>query len=189
MRRSAAQTREHVLEVAHELFYWQGIRATGVDQVAAEAGVASTTLYRLFDSKDELVAAYVSRAFEQTREWVGEAVRGAGPDPRDQILAIFDAQARKIQPELCRGCVFLMTIAEFPDRTLPGHRFSVEAKVWLRALFRDLTAQLGLPDPRAVADQLILVVEGVHASAQSLGPDGPPVHARALAELILDPRP
>ena len=50
-RRSAAETREHVLGVAQKLFYWHGIRATGIDKVAAEAGVAPTTLYRLFASK------------------------------------------------------------------------------------------------------------------------------------------
>ena len=55
----AAETREHVLAVAHELFYWHGIRATGVDAIAAEAEVAPTTLYRLFASKDDLIAAYI----------------------------------------------------------------------------------------------------------------------------------
>ena len=62
MARSSAQTREHVLAVANDLFYWHGIRATGVDRVAAEAGVAPTTLYRLFASKDDLIAAYIERA-------------------------------------------------------------------------------------------------------------------------------
>lgn len=61
MPRSAADTREHVLEVARELFYWHGIRATGVDRIATEADVSPTTLYRLFTSKDDLVAAYVER--------------------------------------------------------------------------------------------------------------------------------
>ena len=56
-RRSAEQTREHVLDVAYDLFYWHGIRATGVDRVAAEAGIAPTALYRLFPSKDALVAS------------------------------------------------------------------------------------------------------------------------------------
>ena len=53
-RRTAAETREHVLAVAHELFYWHGIRATGVDAIAAEAKVTPATLYRLFASKDDL---------------------------------------------------------------------------------------------------------------------------------------
>ncbi|MFJ6676168.1 TetR/AcrR family transcriptional regulator [Actinosynnema sp. NPDC091369] len=185
MRRSAAQTRELVLEVAHRLFYWDGIRATGVDRIAAQAGIAPTTLYRLFESKDHLVAAYVARAFEHTRRWVTEAIRTAGPDPRQQILAVFDAQRHRIQPGLCRGCVFLMTIVEFPDRMLPGHQHSISAKEWLLGLLRELTAKLDLPHPDAVADQLMLIIEGVHASSQAFGPDGPATRARELAEVIL----
>ena len=66
-RRTSAETRDHILEVAERLFYWDGIRATGVDTVAAEAGVAPTTLYRLFASKDDLVAAYVDRCRDRQR--------------------------------------------------------------------------------------------------------------------------
>src|SRR5262249_13187873 len=51
-RRSSAEMREHVLDVTHPLFYWEGIRAVGVDRIADEAGIAPTTLYRLFESKD-----------------------------------------------------------------------------------------------------------------------------------------
>src|SRR5690242_11999150 len=69
MPRSSAETREHVLGVAHELFYWHGIRATGVDRVAVAAGVAPTTLYRLFASKDDLIGAYIERADGLYREW------------------------------------------------------------------------------------------------------------------------
>src|SRR3954463_13314738 len=87
-RRTAAQTREHVLAVAHELFYWHGIRATGVDAIAAAAGVAPTTLYRLFASKDDLIAAYIERADRLYRQWMTEATAaGVGP-PRERILAL-----------------------------------------------------------------------------------------------------
>ena len=73
-RRSSAQTRERVLDVTHELFYWHGIHATGVDAVASVAEVAPTTLYRLFGSKDGLVAAYVERAGAVYREWFDQAL-------------------------------------------------------------------------------------------------------------------
>ena len=114
MSRSAAQTREHVLEVAHELFYWNGIRATGVDRVAAEAGVAPTTLYRLFASKDDLVGAYMERAASRYREWFDAAARAGGTDPRQQILSLFDALSEQVQPGQCRGCPFLMALTEWP---------------------------------------------------------------------------
>src|SRR3954469_2852595 len=131
-RRSAAETREHVLAVATELFYWHGIRATGIDRVAAEAGVAPTTLYRLFSSKEDLVAAYVSRVDIETREWFCAAIDRAGPDPREQILAVFDETLARTQPDMCRGCAFLMTLAEFPDPEIAAHRRAVEAKTWVR---------------------------------------------------------
>ncbi|MFD8246695.1 TetR/AcrR family transcriptional regulator [Nocardia sp. NPDC059691] len=78
-RRAAADTREYILAVARELFYQHGIRATGVDRVAAEANVAPPTLYRLFGSKDDLVAAYLEREEHRYREWFRAAEPGRGP--------------------------------------------------------------------------------------------------------------
>ena len=144
MPRSSADTREHVLGVAHELFYWHGIRAAGVDdRVAAAAGVAPTTLYRLFASKDDLVAAYIERADRLYREWFDAAAGPAGgPDPREQILAVFDALGEQVQPQRCRGCPFLMALAEFPDRAHPAHRAAVAMKAWLRDRFGQRAAAL-----------------------------------------------
>src|SRR3954452_23803994 len=108
MHRTSAETRERVLEVAQNLFYWQGIRATGIDRIAAEAGVAPTTLYRLFASKDDLVAAYIEQAGEEYRRLLEAATaRSIGP-ARERILALFDTILDQVQPENCRGCPFLM---------------------------------------------------------------------------------
>lgn len=186
MHRSAAETRSHVLRVAGELFYWNGIRATGVDLVAAEAGVAPTTLYRLFASKDALVGAYVERADQEFRDLFAAAVAAAGPDPRDQILAIFDEIFAQVDSGLCRGCAFLMTLAEFPDPELAAHRNAVRAKTWVRRSIGELVERLGVADPDELADQLTLVFEGLHASSQSLGSHGPAKQARRLAEALLE---
>jgi AcrR family transcriptional regulator len=183
VRREAAETREHVLAVAHELFYWNGIRATGVDRVAAEAGIAPTTLYRLFASKDDLVAAYVDRAFGLYQEWFTAAASGS--HPRERILALFAALEEQVQPHRCRGCPFLMALAEFPDTELPAHRNAVAMKSWVRAQFGALVSSLPVADPELLADQLSLVMEGVYASAQALGADGPARRARALVEMLL----
>jgi AcrR family transcriptional regulator len=188
-RRTSAQTREHVLEVAHELFYWQGIRAVGVDRIAAEAGVAPTTLYRLFASKDDLVAAYVERANRGYQEWFAAVVRADGRSPRERLLALFDDLAVQTRPERCRGCPFLMALTEFPDPTLPAHQHAVATKAWVRGRLGELTEEAArtspVTDPAALADQLMLIMEGVYASVQALGPDGPAHQARAFAEAIL----
>src|SRR3954452_7805801 len=189
MHRTSAETRERVLEVAQNLFYWQGIRATGIDRVAAEAGVAPTTLYRLFSSKDDLVAAYVERADQASREWFTAAVQRAAPDPHRQILAVFDEILVQIQPDQCRGCAFLMTLAEYPDPGQRAHQLAVAAKRLVRDRLGELTDRLAgtTPggDPGVLADRLGVVFDGVPASAQSLGTDGPARQARDLVESIL----
>jgi len=179
-----------VLEVAHELFYWHGIRATGVDRVAAEAGVAPATLYRLFASKDDLVAAYIGRAHRLYREWFDEAAAAGGGSARERILGVFDALAVQIQPHQCRGCPFLMALAEFPDPAHPAHREAVAMKTWVRLRVGELagehaTAGFGA-DPAELADHLTLLIEGVYASTQALGHRGPAARARALADKLLE---
>src|SRR5205823_12081039 len=99
------------------LFYWEGVRATGVDRIAATAAVAPTTLYRLFASKDDLVTAYVQRADRGYRQWFLQSA-GDG-DPREPILGLFDALTEQVQPARCRGCPFLMVLAEYPDPGSP----------------------------------------------------------------------
>src|SRR3954469_8246621 len=178
MRRSAEQTREHVLGVARELFYWRGIRATGVDAVAAGAGVAPTTLYRLFASKDELVAAYLEREAAGYRAWFTAAAAGPADDPSARVLALFDALAEQVRPENCRGCPFQLGLAELPDAGAPGRAHAVAAKEWTRDQLRALAGN-------DLGDELVLVLEGVYASVASLGTAGPAARARALVERLL----
>ena len=191
MRRTAAETREHVLRVARDLFYWEGIRATGVDRVAAAAGVAPTTLYRLFASKDDLVAAYVEREGRLYREWFAASLEAGGPDPRARILGLFDALSEQVQPDRCRGCPFQMALAEVPEPELATHRGAADTKAWVRSTLGEVTAELArfapVDDPAELADQLVLIIEGVYASVASLRAEGPARRARALAERLLGP--
>src|SRR5262245_21965635 len=119
MRRTAKETREHILTVAHDLFYWHSIKGTGVDTIAKEAGVAPTTLYPPFASKDELVAAYIERASGFYQQWFLDAT--AEDSPADAIRALFDALIVQVQPDQCRGCPFLMAMAELPDASVRAH--------------------------------------------------------------------
>jgi AcrR family transcriptional regulator len=183
MRRPASETREHVLAVARDLFYWEGIRATGVDRVAAEAGVSPTTLYRLFASKDDLVAAYVEREAAGYRTWFDAAVGSPDRPPRERVLALFDALAEQVDPAVCRGCPFLIALGELPDAGHPGHRRAAELKAWVRGRLRELVA--GAPEPDALADRLALLVDGVYGSVQALGAGGPARQARAAAEALM----
>ena len=108
-----------------------------------------------------------------------------GP-PRERILALFDALDEQVQPQRCRGCPFLMALAEFPDPQLPAHAGAVATKAWVRGQLGELSAALAVSDPDALADQLAVVMEGVYASAQALGAGGPARRARAIAATLID---
>jgi AcrR family transcriptional regulator len=186
-RRVGAETREHILAVAADLFYWHGIRATGVDRIAAEAQVAPPTLYRLFGSKDDLVVAYLRRNDEGYRAWFLESTAANLGGPRTRILALFGALIEQVQPDRCRGCPYLMALAEHPDRDCEAHALAVATKAWVRTQIGDLVGELGsVTDPDLLADQLALLMEGVYASVQALGVDGPARRALPTAATLLD---
>ncbi|MEU8132733.1 TetR/AcrR family transcriptional regulator [Streptodolium elevatio] len=172
-----------MLEIAHELFYWHGIRAVGVDRIAAEAGVAPTTLYRLFASKDDLITAYVVRGGEFYQQWFEDALGDpADRDARTRVLSLFDALVDQVHPSRCRGCPFLIALAETPDPNHPANRAARATKAWVRQRFADLADEAGVPRPAEFAARLALVMEGVYASVQATGTDGPAHDARALVD-------
>ena len=191
VRRSAAQTRDVVLETAANLFYWNGIRATGVDRIAAEAGIAPTTLYRLFASKDDLVDAYVRYADTGYRAWIEEVTAADGDrSARQRVLALL-AGLWEITDDatVFRGCPFLMTLAEYPDRSSAPHLSAQRTKAWVRGKLGELAAEhVGGDDVAAatLAAQLALLVEGIYASAQELGAEGPAAQATPIATILLD---
>ena len=189
-RRSAAETREHILAVAADRFYWEGVHATGVDAIAAHAEVAPTTLYRLFSSKDDLVAAYVARCSDAYKARLTAASAPTGPTARERILAVFEAFTAEALSDSCRGCPFLMVLAEFPDPSHPAHVEAVAHKTWVRdllyALVCELSADNPIGDPAGLTDELALIAEGIYGSVQSLGASGPARLGRTCAEILLD---
>ena len=185
-RRPSSETRIHVLEIARDLFYWEGIHATGVDRVVAAAGIGPTTLYRLFASKDDLVAAYVEDSAAGYREFILSVTDASVGTPRERILALFDATLEMLGPEQCRGCPFLQALAEYPDPDSAVHRACATIKAWVRTRLHELVADLDVADPELLGDQLALVLEGVYASVAALTVTGPATRARRAAETLID---
>src|SRR6202043_3203217 len=86
--------RERLLDAANELFYAEGVQTVGIDRVIERAGVAKASLYNLFGSKEELVAAYLASRHERTTSGLTDAIESVD-NPREKILAVFDHQARQ----------------------------------------------------------------------------------------------
>jgi AcrR family transcriptional regulator len=155
--------RERILATASELFYREGIRAIGVDTVVEQSGVSKTSLYRLFESKDALIAAF---AAEQDRlfwaRWDQIEAQHAD-DPRTLLEALLSGIAERIGRPAYRGCPFLNLTTEFPDRSHPGRVIARNNKEEMQARLAAIVATLGVRDPARVAFQIALIINGAYA--------------------------
>jgi len=162
---------QRILETADRLFYLRGIRAVGVDTIAAEIGISKRTLYNHFPSKDHLIAAYLQRRFT--------TAPASDKPPVEQILGTFDSLQRRFAAKGFRGCPFVNAVAELGSGDRAVKKIAIAFKESRRVWFRDLLTQLGVADADGLATQLTLLVDG--SIAQDLVRDDPSM-ARAAKE-------
>jgi AcrR family transcriptional regulator len=177
---------DRILGVAGELFYREGSRGVGVDEIVAKAGATKPTLYRAFGSKDQLIAAYLEDQAARLWSFFDAAVDAHPGDPRAQILAYFDALEVRAQRKGYRGCGLSNAAMEYPDPAHAGRLVAVTHKAQMRKRLRDLTRAMDARKPKKLADSLLLLIEGVFVTSQLFGEDGPVVAARGAAEALID---
>ena len=148
--------KERILETADRLFYLQGIRAVGVDTVAAEIGISKRTLYNHFPSKNALISAYLERRFRP--------VPASDKPPAEQILRTFDRLERGFADKGFRGCPFVNAVAEMGAEDHAVRKIAIAFKDSRRAWFRELLLQLDVAHPDELATQLQLLVDGAIAT-------------------------
>ena len=175
--RTRPKAAERIRESARDLFYRQGIRAVGVDEIVSHAGVTKPSLYRSFPSKDELAADYLRHLGEEGLARFGAVV--AAEDPRAAFHAWLKDLQRKATRSDYRGCGATNAAVEYPERKHPARKVAMDIKRDFRANLTALAAALGARKPERLGDALLLLMEGVYASGQLFGPAGP---ARVLIE-------
>ena len=167
--RSPRSARERLFRTAADLFYRKGIRAVGVETIAAEARTTKMSLYRNFPSKDDLVAEWLrahDAQFWQT--WDAMAGRFAG-DPARQLKAAFAMLARHVADPRARGCPVANAAVEITEKDHPARRVIEAHKATLRARLAALCSAMGARDAALLTDQLFLLMEGAQISAQIPG--------------------
>lgn len=165
------EVRQKVLEAASDLFYTQGVRAVGVDLVIQKAGVAKTSLYRHFGTKDDLVAAYLERedkAFWET--WDKVAAEHANK-PKAELDAHLEWIGQRVNDRCYRGCAQINVAAEFPNLDHPARKVAAAHKSEMRRRLKAIVTQLNVVDPDRVAGQLTVLINGAFVSMQVLEPD------------------
>ena len=160
------EVRARILDTACRLFYERGVRAVGVDLVVAEAGVAKTSLYRHFGTKDDLIAAFLER---EDKDFWGAWDRVAAAH-KDDALAELDAHlgwiGERVGRPHYRGCPQINVAAEFPERDHPARKVAAAHKHEMRARLKTIADRLRVVHADQLAGQLAVLINGAFVSSQ-----------------------
>ncbi len=177
---------ERIRRTARELFYREGIRAIGVEEIVTRAGVTKPSLYRSYASKDELAAEYL-RDYELAFWKVFEAGAESHPgDARAQLMAYIEGLAQRATQAGYRGCGLTNAVVEYPGDEHPARKVAQLHKRKLRARLVEMCSAMGAKSPDVLADGLLLLLEGTYASGQLFGKQGPARSLLAVAEQLID---
>ncbi|MCG8506444.1 MAG: TetR/AcrR family transcriptional regulator [Sphingomonadales bacterium] len=181
-----AEKRRHLIETAARLFNERGYHAVGVDQIIAEAGVAKTTLYRHFSTKEALTAEALKLQDEDFRDGMRAFVEARASAAGARILATFDYIKAWFEDAEFHGCPFVSATHE---HAALADSVSAEALLHKRlviAYFEELAHAAGLSDPKAAAREINLLHEGAVAVAHVLGVSEAAEDAKSIARRVLD---
>jgi AcrR family transcriptional regulator len=165
--------RERIMSVAADLFYRQGYRATGVNEVIEKSGVAKATFYNHFPSKDDLGLAYLLQLKDAEVAYVDDAIRAA-KGRVNRLLAVI----RSLEPWLLdtkfRGCAFINMASEIPDPKHPLRKVGREVYDLVRTQVRTLAEELiasnarkyGHLDARELTSDYMLAFTGAISLAE-----------------------
>ena len=180
--------RKRIFDTASELFYRKGIRAVGVETIAAGADTTKMTLYRSFPSKDELVAEWLR--VHDTRFWQqwGAMTQRHPGNPRRQLNAAFALLAKHVADPAARGCAMANAAVEITEKDHPARKVIETHKAKLRARLAELCVKSGASEPQLLADQLFLLMEGAQVATLVLGVQGPARNVERAAASLIDSR-
>jgi AcrR family transcriptional regulator len=168
---------ERILVTAHDLFYRDGIRATGVDRVIAESGVAKKTFYRYYPAKNDLIVAFLEYRHRNWMAWFEDALQRHGASP----LAIVPALAEWFESDAYRGCAFINAVVEVGGTLAAAVDISRRHKQDMANAIRKLlpaSSRTAKADARALA----MAVDGAIVGAQF--EDTPELALKSLARVV-----
>lgn len=176
--------RDRLLAAASRLFYGEGIRAVGVNKIAAQAQVTKATLYAHFGSKDGLITEHLRARDQRWRCDLQRFLTGQR-DPAGQLVAIFAAYGAWAVADDFRGCGFVNAAAELTDPTHPARAIIKAHKHAVRSRLEEIAAAAGCPSPSETAEQWFLLLEGGMLTATLRREAAPLDNAHEMATRLL----
>ena len=180
--------RDRILATASDLFYQHGIRAVGVDLVVEKAGVAKTSLYRHFGTKDNLVVAFLQRMDEEFWKTWDEVSQQHPDDGRAELKAQLEWIGERVNQPDYRGCPQLNIAAEYPELGHPARKFAKEHKREMRRRLKNIAEKLKSAAPDQLAGQLAVLINGAFVSTPMYKPGEATTLLQRAADALISPR-
>jgi AcrR family transcriptional regulator len=180
-------TRQKLVDAAIRRFYRDGFRNVGIDQILDDVGISKTAFYKHFECKEDLMLAVL----EMQNQWLQNTFRAmirerGGPTPVSQLFALFDVVETIIESDDFQGCIFVNAAMEFPLQHDPAHQLASQNKQAIEDIVYSLAREAGACDPRRLARELCLIIDGAYVTRHVTGSKDSIDIARGLAQLAIE---
>jgi AcrR family transcriptional regulator len=174
------------MDAAFTRFYRDGFRNVGIDQILADVGISKTAFYKHFESKEDLVLAALEDHDREMQDTFRKLVRErGGPTALGQLSALIDVTEYYIESEGFQGCIFVNVAMEFPLPHEPAHVAAAQSKRAVEEIVYELAVEAAAKDPRALAKELCLIMEGAYVTRHVTGDRETVDIARKLGALAI----
>ncbi len=157
----ASDARDRIIAGAGSLFARVGVRAAGVNAIIAESGVAKATFYRHFNSKDEVVAAWVESQIDPLVDDLLLSVDALAPTPEDRFGAYFQRVMDNLAEPDFAGYVFVSAAMDLPHGPGPLRTLLEAYLEQDRRILRQLSTDAGAEHPDEIAEALQMLILGL----------------------------
>jgi AcrR family transcriptional regulator len=179
-------TRQRLIDTAIRRFYRDGFRNVGIDQILADVGISKTAFYKHFESKEDLMLAALEDHDRSSVETFRRlAQEHGGPTPLGQLHALLDVVEQLVATDDFQGCIFVNVAMEFPLPHEPAHIAAAKNKQSIEDMVHTLALEAGVDDPRSLARQLCLIMEGAYVTRHVTGNKQTVEVARKVADLVI----
>ncbi len=178
--------KDKILLVATDLFQTRGINSTGVDTIVAVAGTTKMTLYKYFNSKEELVLEVLNKGHQDFQSWLNNKLSSNSKKPSEKIQKLFEFIEEWVTAPEFRGMAFIKASAEFPNEENAIHKLSSEQSRDFKQYIQDLATQAGIKDVEGISLQLSMLFEGAVQAEQMKRGSGAIKYAKKAAKILID---
>ena len=183
----AAGARQRIIDAASELFYQNGIRATGIATIISHAGVARATFFHHFPAKSDLVVAWLQQPASRWFDRIRTELDAKNQSPANRLFSFFDLLGEWFAQDDFRGCAFQNAAAETPEAAHALRQATHDYTLEIQQYLRRTAADAGLSNSARIAEQLNLLAQGAIATAVATRSPEAARIARAAARRILAP--